>query len=144
MTIANIAQARDEISAMVRTALKAAPLSFTDNQLQWDDLGPPPTFQNWVRVTIKHAEGEKVSLTNPLTTKSRYNATGTVFVQVFTVPGDGLAKSDQITKVLQDCFEGKYSPGGIWFRRVRVNEIGNNGGLYQVNVLADFSYDVIK
>jgi hypothetical protein len=40
-----------------------------------------------------------------------------------------------------DVFQGKSTPGGVWFRDVRLLETDAEGHWSQVNVVADFTYD---
>jgi len=58
--------------------------------------------------------------------------------------GRGFALADQLSKIAADAYEGQASPGGVWFRDVRVNEVPGQAGWYQVNVLVEFSYDEQK
>lgn len=91
------------------------------------------------RVTVQHGVTVQNSLSGSRELKI-YRNNGILTAQLFTLVGDGLSKSDQITKVVQDAFEGQ-AVNGIWFRNVRVNEIGMDGDRYQTNILVDFSYD---
>ena len=53
----------------------------------------------------------------------------------------GLTLAEALAKVAREAFEGSVSPGGIWFRKCRVNEIGPDANWFQVNMVADFEYD---
>ena len=142
MTVASITVARDEMLALIKKA-------FDDNapavELVYDDMkaskpeGPAP----WARATVRHTGGGESSISRG-NGKGRYNRVGTVYVNLFAPPGDGLRVLDPLTKVALDAYEGKTTPSGIWFTRVQAREIGIVNGLYQVNVLANFSYDEVK
>jgi hypothetical protein len=119
----------------------------------WDGTGWVALYPNvagdiptgtdpWARVNIQHTDEEQASLSGGLGT-SRYMREGGLAVQVFTRTGEGLSTGHSLAKIVQDAFEGQTS-SGIWFRNVRVNEIGPDGDWYQINVLIDFIYDEIK
>lgn len=140
---ATITQARDDMNKIVLDAWVAAGRSA--NNVRYDDLNSvkPSNTTAWIRIAVRHATGGQASLSGDGGAR-RYRRTGFLFVQLFTEIGKGLSESDVLTKVLQDALDGKYTPNGVWFRRVRVNEIGPADGQYQVNVVADFEYDEIK
>lgn len=75
--------------------------------------------------------------------KRSFNRVGLITVQIYTQAGKGLSEAHQLAKLAADAYEGK-SSGGIWFRNVRVNEIGRDGEFFMTNVLIDFNYDEIK
>lgn len=135
-----ITQARDEITLLIKTALAAANPALTD--IQYDDLeGASRTDGSWARITVKHQDGGQLGFGAQ---KKRFNRRGTVFVQLFTKPGDGLRQSDVLSKLVTDAIEGKTTASGVWFNHVRVQDIGSYSGSWQTNVLADFSYDEVK
>lgn len=103
---------------------------------------PTNDLQPFVRVQVQHAAGRQASLAGVDGQKLRIN-NGIFTVQLFTVLGEGLSKADVLAKIIQDAFEGQ-AVNGIWFRNVRVNEIGVDGDRYQTNILVDFTYDELK
>lgn len=139
---ATITQARDDMNKIVVDAWVAAGRDAAN--VRYDDINPvkPANTTAWIRITVKHETANQASLQGE--GRRRYERRGTLWVQLFTEIGKGLSESDVLTKVLQDALEGKYTPNGVWFRRVRVNEIGPGDGQYHVNVLADFVYDEVK
>lgn len=125
--------ARDEILTLFYTAWVAHP-----DALQlffWDVRHDSPESTPFARIILRHAEGNNDGITN-----KRFERSGVAIVQIFTLFGEGLSKSDILSKVAADAFQGKATPGGVWFRNVRLNEIGQDGEFFQVNILADFSY----
>lgn len=126
-------EARDEILELFRAAWAAhagAPQVF-----YWDTPHDPPRSTPFARVTLRHATGNNDAIGNRL-----FERMGTVTVQIFTTFGTGLQESDVLSKVAMDAYQGKSTPGGAWFRNVRLNEIGQDGEFFQVQVLADFTY----
>lgn len=134
-----VQQARDEIMALFSAAWP------DEYKVLWQDKGgrPPDEQAPWARFTISHTAGGQATLSND-NGRKRFRRDGFLIVQIFTPVGDGLSSSDTLTKIVLDAYEGKATPGGAWFRNVRVNEVGPDGDWYQVNVLADFTYDEVK
>lgn len=125
-----ITEARDEILSLFATAWGSeTPIYY------WDVAHNAPTSGSWVRVIVRHNLGSNDAITNRLFTRL-----GIVTVQLFTVFGQGLTENDRLTKIALDTFQGKATPGGVWFRNVRPNEIGPDGHWFQTNILADFEY----
>lgn len=96
----------------------------------------------WAASTIRHTSGNQESL-GGIGNRS-FLRQGVMIVQVFTPVGNGLQESYQLAKVITDAFEGKSSPLGVWFRRVRISEIGKDGMFQQLNVVLEFEYNEVK
>lgn len=134
------AEARDEIFAVFKTA--------------WDTTGYPAHYQDvrkrrsrdeepWAVVTLNHSSGFQATLSGASGSRT-FARLGFVTVQIFTPSGKGLQESYDLCKVVSDAFEGVSTPGGVWFRNVRLNEVGRDGEFHQLNVIAEFRYDEIK
>jgi hypothetical protein len=67
-----------------------------------------------------------------------------VTVQVFVPNGQGVTLADRLCKIAAEAFEGRHTPGGVWFRNVRMREVGPDGPWVQHNVVAEFTYDELK
>lgn len=137
-------QAIDEICAIFKTAWDT---TGHGSRVKYDNVGTtstPPSGQDpWARVTIKHGVSAQASLAGAVGTR-RFRRTGTLAVQVFTPPGEGLSGATDLPKIVQDAYEGVSTTGGVWFRDVSINEIGPDGDFFQTNVVAFFEYDEIK
>jgi hypothetical protein len=141
---ATVTQARDEMLATFRTAWTAGPPSSTLPVLYPDVSQEVPSSGAWARVMVKHSYGEQATLSGE-TGQRRFRHTGIITVQIFTPTGDGQVLNDQLIAIAKGAFEGvTTSPGRIMFRNVRINEVGQDGQWFQVNVLADFEYDEVK
>jgi hypothetical protein len=73
-----------------------------------------------------------------------FRRTGQIIIQLFCRSGKGLSESLQLAKVIADAYEGKSSPGGVWFKNVVPKDQGRDGMFQQTNVVIDFEYDEIK
>ena len=145
-----VEQARDEIHTLFKTAWDAGvettgkTVLYCDSKLvvpKTNDANNNPN--TWARITVQHVLGYQASLSNRSGVK-KFRREGIVTVQVFTPLGTGLSIADKVYTIVKNAFEGKHSPGNVWFRDVRVNEVGSSGNWFQGNVLADFEYDEIR
>lgn len=96
----------------------------------------------WLISTIRHVTGRQQTLGG--VGGRAFQRTGIIFLQIYTRVGKGLQESYQLAKVLVDAFEGKSSPNGVWFRNVRINEVGKDGTFSQTNVTVEFQYNEVK
>lgn len=129
--------ARDKImGAIVEPwSVLGYPIVFTDVP------GETPSTQTpWARVILRHAVGGQASLSGPINGCVRHNNEGTVYVQVFAPIGDGSTTAYEAASVVKNALED-FKDSNVWFRRVRINEVGTRGAFEQINVLADFTYD---
>lgn len=147
---ATVEVARDEIQTQFRTAWDADVESTGILVLYWDRPGKVPDGVDgddnplpYVRVTIQHVAGSQPTV-GSANGQRRFRHNGFVTVQIFTPFGTGGLKSDRLVKVVKDAFEGQTTPSNVIFRDVSVNEVGQSGDWFQVNVVALFEYDEVK
>ena len=132
--------ARDDIHAMFHAAWTATGFpAFYDNK-----AGDKPSSSSpFVRFTVRHRESEQTSAGHPLGNRlfSRY---GQVIVELYVPLGEGMNRADRLAKTIVDAFEGKQSENGVWFRNVRLSEVGPDEGWYKVVVTSEFEYTEVK
>jgi hypothetical protein len=146
----NHEQARDELYEMFRAAWAANSGAVVQGSAppviyQGVSKDTPPAMEvSYARASVKHFTGTQGSLGG--TGNRRFNRTGAVFIQTFAPLGIGnpLTIAVRLGRIALEAFEGRSSPGGIWFRGCRLMEIGHSDGRYQVNVIAEFTYDEVK
>lgn len=133
-------QAKDEILGQFKTAWDA-----TGHEARYENTAgdPPTTVAPWARVSLRHFGGEQASLAGDSGTR-RWERTGIVTVQIFVPTGEGLSEAYDLAKIVADAYEGQATASQVWFRNVRVNEVGPDGSWFQVNVIAEFIYDEVK
>lgn len=104
----------------------------------------PPTTEAWARFTIRHGRDGQRTLGS--TGNRRFGRSGIITIQVFTplVAGGGLSLAENLAIIARDAYEGVGTPEGVWFRNVRITEVGDEGAWHQDNVIAEFEYDEIK
>lgn len=102
----------------------------------------PPTQTPWARAIVRHTVGRQDSLSGEAGTK-RFLERGTITVQVFAPVGDGSKACYAAAQIVKNAFRDASHPT-VWFRSVRMNEVGADGAFDQINVLATFSYDDVR
>lgn len=145
------ATARDEILAAFKAAWDGDPTSSSIQVLYENVPGEPPTDVDaatgkvppYVRVSARHFTGGQSTLAGATGTRT-FRRDGAVTVQIFTPTGDGFTLSDSLVPIAKNAYEGAATASGVWFRNVRHNEVGTSGAWFQVNVIADFTYDEIR
>lgn len=137
---ATYTQARDEIFAVISTAWAT-----TGFLMLWPDkVGEkPPTRSPWARTTLRHTDGGQSTLANHQGLQ-RFRRDGILTVQIFTPVGEGTERSYDLAKVISDALEGTTTAKGVWFRNVRLKEIGSDTPWFQVNINSDFYYEELK
>lgn len=97
----------------------------------------------WAVSQMRHYSGRQTTLCNADGEK-RFTRQGVLTVQIFVPGGKGLSTAYNLGKVVSDAFEGVSNSSGVWFRSVRIREVGRDGEFFQLNVIVDFQYDEIK
>jgi hypothetical protein len=135
----NYGQAIDDINTMMMVAWTT-----TGYTVHWDDVRDQRDISNspWAVFIVRHATGNQDNLGG--TGNRNFVRTGTAIASIFTPTGNGLSESYTLAKVVSDAYEGKSSDNGVWFKNVRIQEIGRESQFYHLNVLIDFEYSETK
>lgn len=111
--------------------------------VQYRDL--PDGSKFWGRLSKQTVFEEQASLSNceGLPGKKKYTASGLVFLQLFCPKSNTQAfeLGQQLAKLGRNAFRGKTTPGKIWFRNVRINELDPEELYERFNVVTEFEYD---
>lgn len=145
-------QANDEINATFLAAWNAGTSAIVGYvpEIRWQNVqnrALPDGSKFWVRVS-KDTVFERqatLSVCEGSPGQRKYTASGLVFVQLFMPKSNAQAYElgQQLAVVARNAFRGKTTPGNIWFRNVRINEINPEELYYRINVIAEFEYDEI-
>lgn len=146
-------EARDAMFSRFYTDWQALAPAQNDGTLpavdwQGDDEGfAPDNSQPWARAVILHGPSSQDVLGAAGAGRS-FERNGSVVIQIFAPlsRGQGLTQAEALAIIAQNAFEGKTAGAGgcIWFRNVSINEVGPDGGWFQINVNADFLYPETK
>ena len=133
-------EAKDEIFSLFKAAW-----DMTGHPVHWQEVKKSRSKSEdaFAMISIRHAAGFQSTLGSSVGT-TRFSRIGFTTIQIFVAAGKGLQEAYVLAKVASDAFEGVSTPGGVWFRNLRLNEVGKNGQFFQLNVVAEFNYDEIK
>ena len=92
----------------------------------------------WAFCLIRHASGRQDTLGGA--GSRQFERQGNLIVTINTPSTSGLSEAYQLAKIVSDAYEGIASPLGVWFRNIRINELGRNGTFNQTNVVVEFLY----
>ncbi len=98
----------------------------------------------WARVSVQHNVSPQRTFGEP--GNRRFERLGIVIVQVFTPMSieQSVTLAEDLGIIARDAFEGRTTPGGVWFRNARLQEVGPDDPWWQLNVSAEFTYDELK
>lgn len=147
MSVLDYDAAADAIQARFKTQWDAdsAAVAGSIPPVEWDNLEAlTPPSAPWARVLIEHTLASQTSMGE--TGNRIFERNGLVTIQVFVVQGQGVTLARQLGSIAVNAFEGKTAGPDeeIWFRNVRLNEIGPSAKWFQVNALAEFIYSTLK
>lgn len=133
----NYAEAQDEILAHVKAAWEGQ----TSAPLEYDNIDSqrPESVTTFGRATVRFRDGDIAALGTGM-----HRITGFIFVQVFVPHGDGKSGAYAIAQALVDALRVPGQVNNIWFRRPGAEDIGSDGTYYQVNVKAEFTFDITQ
>jgi Bacteriophage related domain of unknown function len=133
-------EARDEMAAVFKAAWDTT--SVPNNAIYPDKAGQTiPAGQAYAKLFLRHATGPQSSLGGAMGAK-RYTQTGTLWVQVFAPVGDGLVTAYALAQTVVNAY--RTARGTVWYRNVRMQEVGTSGAFEQINVLVTFNYDDVR
>lgn len=104
--------------------------------------------QTWARWAVDYVDGRQVTLAAPKGRK--FSKSGLIYVVVFSPLGYGLKKAREDAQVAIDAYEGKRTPGDVWFRNVRIESEGHGRGgggnksWWTTTVVAEFTYEYLR
>ncbi len=126
------------------TPLKAVAAAQSNLYTIYDDTAKavPDTSIKWARIMVKHGNGTRSSLGRK-DGLGKHTQSGFVFVEIYTPRDDGLQNSDIISAAFADSLRN-FSDGDIWVGDVSPIEMGPDGHWQRVDVVAEFSYDLIR
>lgn len=146
----NYTQAIDEMFALFFEQWKAnAPTVIGEvPEIRWpgvDEDKLPNMSKFWARISQQTVMEEQTSIAGN-DGKTRYTASGLIFVQLFCPKSDSRAmdRGRKLAIVARNAFRGKTTSGKVWFRRARIQELTPEDNAYRFNVVAEYEYDEIN
>lgn len=132
-------QANDDMLKMITDAW-----AVTGNKIYFESVQDDRETDTlpFCKVWVRHSFSSQRSLGGQ---GSRiFERRGFVRIEVYSRITNGLQESYQLAKVASDAYEGRSSDNGVWFRRVRISEMGKDGIFNRVDVIVDFEYHEMK
>ncbi len=110
------------------------------HEIYWESVQKDrdTTEDPWASASIRHAIGRQQSLGG--IGGRDFQRIGTLIIAIYVPGGKGLQTAYELARISANAYEGITSPNGVWFRDVRIQEIGRDGNYFQINVLAEFEY----
>lgn len=130
-------EAVDAMMAVFKTVWGVRPAVYPDVP---GSVTPTDTVL-WARIKIKHATGRQGSLTGGLGTTC-WERTGFVWIEVYSPVGDGLNTGRDAAQEFVNAYQDQRS--GIWYRNIRMVEMGTDGAFERFDVKADFEYRDVR
>lgn len=143
-------EARNEINGLFLAAWNAGAgaLAGYVPEIEWQGRQPrntPDGSKFWARVSMQTVFEEQTTLSTceGKPGQKRYTASGLVFVQLFCPKSNTQAFEigGKLAEVARNAFRGKSTPGKVWFRNARINELDPEELYYRFNVVTEFEYD---
>lgn len=142
----------DEMSALFKNAWNAGTTMIAGYvpEVRW--LGneiavKPPSGKYWARFSTQNLTEEQATLSNCVEApgSKHYTSSGLVFIQLFAPKSvNGSFTVLRLLAILaRSAFRGKTTPGKVWFRNVRINEISPENEFYRINVVAEYEFDEV-
>lgn len=137
---ATFRQAQDDMLAIVHEVSQAqgvlAVYDGTKNEVPLDD-------QIWAKVMVRHVPSGQRSLAGDRGRKRRWGREGVLWVQLHGPLGGGTSELLDVGGEYVRALQKASTEHCVWFRNVGLSEVGPSGVWYQVNVLANFTYDEV-
>jgi len=143
-------QATDEMKALFLAAWNAETAAIVTYvpEIRWQGVEKkalPDGSKYWVRFSKQTVTEEQSTLSNceGLPGQKVYTASGLIFIQLFCPKSEENAQDlgGKLAAVARNAFRGKTTPGKVWFRNVRINELSPEDLYVRFNVVAEFEYD---
>lgn len=139
MTSLTLTEAQDEMLTMFKNGWDGTELSAFYDEVSADRANDLSAF---VKVYWNVEESKQVGFGGVGNRMFRRN--GTLRFELHTLAEKGLSESNSLVTVILNSFEGKHSPGGVWFSSTNVADMGRNGTFHVVDIAVFFSFDEIK
>ena len=142
MPITNIAAARDTIFGLVKAAVDAS--AYPSLAVYYSDVVKDAADSSDPYIVVYADHTAESQRTMGDVGSRRFTVSGMAMIQIFTPYGTGHVLADSISGVVKGAFRGvNTNLDGVWFRRARVVDVGQDGSWLQTNVTAEFEYDEI-
>jgi hypothetical protein len=132
------AEAQNEVLDLFKAAWDTTTLEAFYEDLPADRL---ETNESFVHVMFRISGGDLAAFGNGTRI---YERGGSLVCDLYTPVGKPLSDMLGLAKVIADAFEGKHTPGGVWFRSIDIQNYGKDGLFYITNMTVRFKFHEVK
>lgn len=102
----------------------------------------PIVDEFWCMVSTQTVMSEQATFRNNI---KRYTTSGLLVVQLFCPRSDSqsMQKGRELAELVQTTFRSGETANGVWFRKVRINELPAEENSYRFNVVVEYEFDEI-
>ena len=138
-------EAQDEVLDLFKAGwdLTTFPVFYADIPVDMDPSNTP-----YIHVEFMLGNSSQVGFGDGLRT---YEWKGSLVCKLYTpsgnpkvLSGNPLPDKLELAKVVADSFQGKHTPGGVWFRSVDIQNIGRDGMFYVTSITVRFQFNEVK
>jgi hypothetical protein len=141
--MSTIAEARAEMVAQFLAPWTLAYPTYPAFAEDFHEGERPQIVVPHARIKINHEIGDNDTIVGHIG-NALFFRSGFVSVRLYSPTGDGLFLLDNMAQTVLNSYEGKRTPGGIWFRRTRYLELGTFNGWFNGQVITEFNYTQAK
>lgn len=132
-------EAKDEVLAFFKEGWDTTSLAVVYEQVPADE--PLDKNSPYAQIFFRLGYGRQSGFGDGQKT---YERNGSIQCEIRTPAGKGLSDSLPLVKVVVDSFEGKHTPGGVWFRTIDIQNLGQDGLFYVTSVMIYFKFNEVK
>jgi len=144
--ITTMSQADKEMAELFRQAWEVT----AGNTCDWPNMKVPDHAEDetWARWALDYVFGDQVTMGK--TGGRKFQKQGLIYITVYTPLGLGLENARDASQIALFAYEGKRTPGDVWFRRVRIESEGHGQGTgrnkswWTTLVVAEFTYEHLR
>lgn len=144
--IVNMSDADKEMAELFRQAWEVT----SGFKCDWPNTKTPDHEEDetWARWALDYVDGRQITMGKVGSRK--FTRQGLVYITVYTPLGGGLASARDASQVALFAYEGKRTPGDVWFRNVRIESEGHGQGTgrnkswWTTQVVAEFTYEQLR
>jgi hypothetical protein len=151
---ATYTEARDEMFGMFTDAFLAGAPAIAGETVEIRYQGVnnatlPSVNKYWVRLSTKNVLGAQTAFVSPDApgqSAKEYTSEGLIFVELFgpMTKADAFDRLGKLAELAQGIFQSAETSSSVWFRRVRINDLPDDGKAWRFNVVAEYKFDTLN
>lgn len=144
--ITSMSQADKEMAELFRQSWEVT----AGYKCDWPNTKAPDHEEDevWARWALDYVGGRQLTMAK--IGQRKFDRAGLIYVTVYSPLGGGLASARDASEIAINTYEGKRTPGDVWFRNVRIDSEGHGRGgggnksWWTTVVVAEFTYEQLR